>query len=118
MEGPMAESEAVATPASNEVGDHLSTVHRPPSTVHCPMPLVPTGACWICGAEAWDRVWSDPFDLWDLARSGPHAHAEHPPSWVVRCRACGFGQPEGLPDRPDYFEVLYERPWPPEALEA
>ena len=83
-----------------------------------PMPLVATGACWICGAEAWDRVWSDPLDLSDLERFGPHAHAAHPPSRVVRCRACGFGQPEALPGRPDYFAVLYERPWPPEALEA
>ncbi len=82
------------------------------------MPLAPTGPCWICGAEAWDRVWSDPLDLSDLGRFGPHAHAAHPPSRVVRCRACGFGQPEGLPDRPDYFAVLYDRPWPPEALEA
>src|SRR4051812_2322091 len=95
-----------------------STVDRRPSTVHPPMPLVPTGPCWICGAEAWDRVWSDPFDLSDLARFGPYAHAEHPPSRVVRCRACGFGQPEGLPAPADYFETLYERPWSPEALEA
>jgi SAM-dependent methyltransferase len=80
--------------------------------------MAPTGACWICGAEAWDRVWSDPLDLSDLARFGPYAHAGHPPSWVVRCRACGFGQPECLPAVADYFEVLYERPWPPEALET
>jgi SAM-dependent methyltransferase len=82
------------------------------------MPLESTGACWVCGAEAWDRVWSDPLDLSDLARFGPHAHAEHPPSRVVRCRRCGFGQPEALPGRPDYFAVLYDRPWAPEALEA
>jgi SAM-dependent methyltransferase len=87
-------------------------------TANAPFPMEPTGACWICGASALDRVWSDPFDLSDVPRFGPYAHADHPPSWVVRCRSCGFGQAEALPAAPDYFDTLYEREWPEGDMEA
>jgi SAM-dependent methyltransferase len=61
-------------------------------------------------------VWRDPFDLSDFPRFGPYAHAEHPPSWVVRCQACGFGQPESLPALEGFFETLYDTPWLEETL--
>jgi SAM-dependent methyltransferase len=83
------------------------------------MRLEPTGPCWICGAGAWDRVWRDPFDLTTLPRFGPAlAHPDHPPTWVVRCRGCGFGQPEALPARADYFDTLYDIPWSDADMEA
>jgi SAM-dependent methyltransferase len=82
-----------------------------------PIPLRSTGSCWICGAEDWKRVWADPFDLSDKPPMAPYNHGEHPPSWVVRCRACGFGQPEALPALPDYFEKLYHWPRTPEQLD-
>lgn len=76
------------------------------------MPLVPSGPCWICGASAWDRVWSDPLDLTHHPRFGRHAHADNPDTWLVRCRACGFAQPEAMPGTDDYFDLLYaDHPW-------
>ena len=82
-----------------------------------PMPFESTGPCWVCGGAARDRVWSDPFDLTSLPRYGPRAHADHPASWLVRCRSCGFAQPESLPAAPDYFDLLYQNAWSPEALD-
>jgi SAM-dependent methyltransferase len=77
-----------------------------------PMPMEPTGPCWVCGAEAWDPVWQEPFDLSNLPRFGPElAHAGHPPSRMLRCRACGFGQPEAMPARTDYLDTLYDIPF-------
>jgi SAM-dependent methyltransferase len=82
-----------------------------------PMPLVATGPCWVCGGTAQDRVWCDSFDLSDFARFGPYAHANHPPTWLVRCRICGFGQPESIPALADFFDTLYTMEWTPESLE-
>jgi 2-polyprenyl-3-methyl-5-hydroxy-6-metoxy-1,4-benzoquinol methylase len=81
------------------------------------MPLVATGPCWVCGGTVQERVWSDPFDLSEFARFGAYAHANHPPTWLVRCRACGFGQPESLPALPDFFDTLYTMDWSPESLD-
>src|SRR5437879_3928539 len=80
------------------------------------LPWEPTGPCWVCGGTQQVRVWRDPFDLSDFPRFGPYAHAEHPPSWVVRCQACGFGQPESLPALEGFFETLYDTPWLEETL--
>jgi SAM-dependent methyltransferase len=83
-----------------------------PSAAREPMPMEPTGPCWICGAEARDVVWEEPFDLSSFPRFGPDlAHADHPPTRLVRCRACGFGQPEALPASGDYFDRLYAIPY-------
>lgn len=82
-----------------------------------PMPFLATGPCWVCGGTGQVRVWRDPFDLSAFPRFGPYAHAEHPPTWVVRCRQCGFGQPESLPAPADFFETLYAIEWTPESLD-
>ncbi len=31
--------------------------------------------------------------------------------WLVRCAACGFGQPETLPTLPRYFDRMYDQRW-------
>src|SRR6478752_4366394 len=84
---------------------------------HAPMPMATTGPCWVCGGTELERVWHDPFDLSAFPRFGAYAHEGHAPSWVVRCRACGFGQPESLPAVDDFFETLYGMDWTPEALD-
>jgi hypothetical protein len=81
-----------------------------------PMPVASTGPCWICGGARLKRVWRDPFDLSAHPRFGTYAHAHHPPTWVVRCGDCGFGQPETLPATPDFFDVLYAMNWTTESL--
>jgi SAM-dependent methyltransferase len=93
------------------------TVSAAPAETWQPMPLASTGPCWICGGTEQNRVWSDSFDLSEYPRFGPHAHADHPPSWLLRCRVCGFGQPESLPATADYFNTLYHIAWPLESLD-
>ena len=74
--------------------------------------MTPTDACWICGGRDRTPVWRDPFDLSAHPRFGPYAHAGNPDSVLVRCRRCGFAQPEALPAIPDYFDTLYgDQPW-------
>lgn len=87
------------------------------SPVRQPMPFVATGPCWVCGGTDQVRVWRDPFDLSAFPRFGSYAHADHPPTWVVRCRRCGFGQPESLPAATNFFETLYAIEWTPESLD-
>jgi SAM-dependent methyltransferase len=74
--------------------------------------MSPTGSCWICGGRDQKPVWRDLFDLSAHPRFGPYAHANNPDSILLRCRNCGFGQPEALPAIPDYFDTLYgDQPW-------
>src|SRR5438876_514058 len=76
------------------------------------MPMASSGPCWVCGGTEATRVWSDAFDLSDHPRFGPYAHADNPTSWLVRCRRCGFAQPESLPAIEGYFDLLYaDQPW-------
>lgn len=83
-----------------------------PRAAREPMPMVPSGPCWICGGTDKERVWSDPFDLSHHPRFGPYAHENHPPTWLVRCGSCGFAQPEEMPGIDDFFDILYaEQPW-------
>lgn len=81
------------------------------------MPMAPTGRCWICGGSHQERVYRSPFDLSPLPRFGPYAHCHHPDGWLVACRDCGFGQPEAMPDLPDYFDTLYQIDWNRPALD-
>ena len=37
--------------------------------------------------------------------------------WIVRCRDCGFGQPEELPRLPRFFERMYDQRWADEWVE-
>ncbi len=77
-----------------------------------PMPMTPTGPCWICGADKFHHVWTDPFNLTAHPRYGPYAHNENLPSRLLSCRTCGFAQPESLPGIPDYFDLMYgDQPW-------
>jgi hypothetical protein len=92
------------------------TVPATDVTIREPMPMVATGPCWVCGGTEQDRVWHDPLDLSMFSRFGPYAHAEHEPTWVVRCRACGFGQPESLPTVDNFFDLIYTMDWTPETL--
>ena len=83
------------------------------------MPMTPSGPCWICGGAAMDPVFPSYLNLRYSSQFGPHAHDDHPPYNVVRCRRCGFGQPDLMPALENYFDLLYGQPWwTPESLAA
>jgi SAM-dependent methyltransferase len=97
---------------------NVQAAEAPPSGREA-IPLVPSGPCWICGGREFDRVWRDPLDLTYHPRFGRYAHADHPDTWLVRCRTCGFGQPEAMPGIDDYFDLLYaDQPWLTEEVMA
>ncbi len=77
------------------------------------LPMVPSGPCWVCGGTSMARVFLSQIDLEGSYHDqfGPYAHADHPDYWVVRCRSCGFGQPETMPAPENFFDLLYAQPW-------
>jgi 2-polyprenyl-3-methyl-5-hydroxy-6-metoxy-1,4-benzoquinol methylase len=52
------------------------------------------------------------MDFSEYAEQDPDLHrytGEH--VWLVRCAACGFGQPEALPTLPNFFDRMYDQWW-------
>lgn len=76
--------------------------------------FVPVTACWICGGRQLAPFHTLRFDL-DAYRSGDQDHelADYTGETLelVRCRACGFGQPAALPALPRYFDRMYDQRW-------
>jgi 2-polyprenyl-3-methyl-5-hydroxy-6-metoxy-1,4-benzoquinol methylase len=72
----------------------------------------PVGRCWVCDGAALDRYHSCRMDFGEYAEQDPalHAHTGHQ-VWLVRCRACGFGQPEALPTLSNFFDRMYDQRW-------
>lgn len=68
--------------------------------------------CWICGGGALDAVHRAIFELSAYAEQDP-ALAAYTGATValVRCRGCGFAQPEALPALPDFFGRMYDQRW-------
>ncbi|HEX6367299.1 MAG TPA: class I SAM-dependent methyltransferase [Longimicrobium sp.] len=81
--------------------------------------FTPTGACWVCGAAKMKPVTRAIFEFSAYAEQDP-ALARYTGATVkiVRCRACGFAQPEALPSLPDYFGRMYDQRWSDEWMEA
>jgi 2-polyprenyl-3-methyl-5-hydroxy-6-metoxy-1,4-benzoquinol methylase len=93
----------------------------PPAPLKSPAPALPlksSGACWICGASDWDRVFTDVVDLKYFPALHPYDHGAHPPIYLVRCRSCGFGQPESMPDHSSYFDAIYQKSYSDEVFNA
>jgi 2-polyprenyl-3-methyl-5-hydroxy-6-metoxy-1,4-benzoquinol methylase len=79
----------------------------PPHAGFTPLP-----ACWVCGATALAPVNSALFELSEYARQDPElARYSGATVRLVRCRVCGFGQPEALPSLPGYFARMYDQRW-------
>lgn len=81
--------------------------------------FTPTGACWICGGRALSPVARAIFEFSAYAEQDPEL-ARYTGATVdlVRCGACGFGQPAALPSLPDYFGRMYDQRWSDEWMEA
>jgi SAM-dependent methyltransferase len=80
------------------------------STAH--VEFVSSGPCWICGAAERRPVASAIFELSAYGEQDPDlARYTGERVTLVRCRSCGFAQPEGLPALPGYFDRMYDQRW-------
>ena len=78
----------------------------------------PAGECWVCGGRERSRVHEYRFDFREYAVQDPElAQYTGQQGWLVRCAACGFGQPECLPTLPRYFDRMYDQRWSTEWVE-
>jgi hypothetical protein len=79
---------------------------------------IPLDACWVCGGAELRPVHTAVFETSEYARQDPELAAYSGACvQVVRCAACGFGQPEALPALPGYFDRLYDQRWSEEWME-
>ena len=72
----------------------------------------PVHTCWVCDADDFTPVHRPIFELSAYAEQDPEL-AAYTGSRIVlrRCRRCGFGQPDGLPVLPRYFDRMYDQRW-------
>ena len=72
----------------------------------------PQTTCWICGGSELFRFHQCRLDFREYTRQDPElADYSGRHVWIVRCRNCGFGQPEELPRLPRFFERMYDQRW-------
>ena len=81
--------------------------------------FTPVTRCWVCDGDRLTPVHDAAFDLREYATQDPPL-AEYTGVSVpiVRCTACGFGQPSALPALPRYFDRLYDQRWSDEWVRA
>lgn len=81
--------------------------------------FTPVRACWVCGDGDLRPVHTAIFELSEYARQDPElARYTDATVELVRCAACGFGQPAALPALEDYFGRMYDQRWSAEWIET
>ena len=86
--------------------------HASPAARSASWGFAPLARCWVCDGAALSRYYRCRMDFSEYATQDPPLHeytGEH--VWLVRCAACGFGQPEGLPTLPGFFDRMYDQQW-------
>lgn len=79
----------------------------------------PVTRCWVCGGDRLQRIHQCLFELSIYRTQDPELAAYTGARlWIVRCHACGFGQPEALPSLPRFFERMYDQRWSDEWIAA
>ena len=74
--------------------------------------FAPVERCWICDGATLHRYHQDGFDFQAYATQDPELHAYTGRKvWLVRCAACGHGQPEAQPTLPRFFDRMYDQEW-------
>jgi 2-polyprenyl-3-methyl-5-hydroxy-6-metoxy-1,4-benzoquinol methylase len=78
----------------------------------------PVTECWVCGGTELVPYHSCRMEFSEFAEQDPdlHRYTGQRVS-LVKCRRCGFGQPEALPSLPQYFERMYDQRWSAEWVE-
>ena len=80
--------------------------------------FAPQATCWVCGGSELSRFHECRLDFREYACQDPElAGYSDRRVWLVRCRGCGFGQPEALPRLPRFFERMYDQRWADEWVE-
>jgi SAM-dependent methyltransferase len=78
-----------------------------------------TGACWICGGRELRAVARAIFEFSAYLDQDPELAAYTDATVpLMRCAACGFGQPSALPSLTDYFGRMYDQRWSEEWMEG
>lgn len=81
--------------------------------------FIPVAACWVCGGAELVPVHTAVFELSEYRRQDPElARYTGATVEIVRCRACGFGQPGAMPALPDFFGRMYDQRWSAEWMET
>ena len=81
--------------------------------------FTPVNACWVCGGDRLDRIHECLFDLSEYrGQDGELAAYTGARVWIVRCAACGFGQPAALPSLRRFFARMYDQRWSDDWLAA
>jgi hypothetical protein len=72
--------------------------------------FVPSGPCWICEEADLRPIHENVFDLSIYHDQDPELAAYTGASvTIVRCRRCGFAQPQSLPSLDRFFERMYDQ---------
>jgi 2-polyprenyl-3-methyl-5-hydroxy-6-metoxy-1,4-benzoquinol methylase len=74
--------------------------------------FAPVARCWVCGGTTLIPFHQCRLHFEQYATQDPelHAYSGHR-VWLVRCAACGFGQPQQLPTLPRFFDRMYDQRW-------
>ncbi|HVE84616.1 MAG TPA: class I SAM-dependent methyltransferase [Myxococcales bacterium] len=81
--------------------------------------FAPVPRCWVCGNDAFNPLSVARFDLHQYQQQDPELwRYSGAKVRLLRCRSCGFGQPEALPAVPRYFERMYDQKWAPDWMET
>ena len=79
--------------------------------------FAPLDMCWVCGSNRLAPYHTLRFehDAFLNGNQDPElAGYTGQTLTLVRCAACGFGQPSALPTLPAYFDRMYDQRWDPE----
>jgi 2-polyprenyl-3-methyl-5-hydroxy-6-metoxy-1,4-benzoquinol methylase len=74
--------------------------------------FAPVERCWVCGGTTLIPFHQCRLDFRRYATQDPGLHAYSGQRvWLVRCTACGFGQPQQFPTLPGFFDRMYDQQW-------
>jgi hypothetical protein len=73
----------------------------------------------VCASTNFTPFNEERYELDSFAEQDPElaAYSGHH-VWLVRCRDCGFAQPETLPVLPNFFRRIYDQRWSAQWLDA
>lgn len=84
----------------------------------CGARFAPLDKCWVCLGCDLSRVLQDHMDLTAFREQDPElSQYTGCTFWLVRCRECGFVQPDVMPTLPQFFDRIYDQRWSEDWIE-